>query len=81
MQIVAIGNCGISALAASTINAAGANCSNAGNCGISADRGSIVDAYNAIVQNQTAGTVSRVVGGSHIEATGINTTGGTVASI
>ena len=73
------GSIGIYAADGSTVNANGANCSNAGNTGIYADRGSIVSAHGAIVQNQTTGTARvRVLDGSTIEATAINTTGGTV---
>ena len=36
----------------------------------------------AIIQNQTTGTSRvRVIDGSHIEASGINTTGGTVTAL
>ena len=64
---------------ASTINANGANCSNAGTYGIYALNASTINASSAIVQNQTTGTARiSVQDGSHIEATGINTTGGTV---
>ena len=62
----------------STISAHGANCSNAGSIGICSSNGSIIDVRNAIIQNQTTGTRIYVYQGSHIEATGINTTGGTV---
>ena len=76
---IGAGTIGIAASNASTINAIGANCSNAGTNGIYAGGASTVNAYGAIIQNQTIGT-SRVavVEGSHIEATGIDTTGGTV---
>ena len=70
---------GIVASNAGTVNASGANCSNAGANGIYAGTGSTVNAYVVIIQNQTTGTARvRVQDGSHIEATGINTTGGTV---
>ena len=73
------GSSGISAISASIINANGANCSNAGNSGIYAGAGSTINAYNTIIQNQTTGTSRiRVIDGSHIEAFGISTTGGSV---
>ena len=65
--------------AASSINANGANCSNAGTSGIYAHTASTINARDAIVQNQTTGTARvGILDGSHIDATGINTTGGTV---
>ena len=74
------GSYGISATNASIINAALANCSNAGTNGIYAVQASTVNANSAIIQNQTTGTARvRVLDGSYIEATVINTTGGTVA--
>ena len=69
---------GIIAQNGSTINASGANCSNAGAHGIIAQNGSTINANGAIVRNQT--TVSArvlVQDGSHIEASGIDPTGGT----
>ena len=74
------GDAGIFAIDASTINATGANCSNAGANGIFAAGASIIHAYGAIIQNQTKGTFRiSITNGSHIEAIGINTTGGTAA--
>ena len=76
---IGAGTHGILANNASTINAQGANCSNAGVNGMFADRASTINAYLAIIQNQTTGTNRvRVVFGSNINATAINTTGGTV---
>ena len=77
---IGAGAYGIVAMQGSTINAQGANASNAGTHGIYAYSGSTINAYLATIQNQTTGT-SRVavVDGSHIEATGLNATGGTVA--
>ena len=73
------GSSGIYANGASIINAANANCSNAGTHGVYAVSGSTVNAVNELVQNQTTGTTRvRVEAGSHIVATFINTTGGTV---
>ena len=73
------GDKGIVAVNSSSINAQGANCSNAGVNGMFADRASTINAYLAIIQNQTTGTNRvRVVFGSNINATAINTTGGTV---
>ncbi len=73
------GTSGIAAWSGSTINAGGANCSNAGTSGIAAWSGSTINAYQAIINNQITGTSRiRVIDGSHIEAFGINTTGGTV---
>ena len=70
---------GIYAVNASTVNANGANCSNAGSVGIYANTASTVNANGAIIQNQTIGGARVVVqGGSHIEASAIDTTGGTV---
>ncbi len=72
------GSYGIIAQYGSTINATSANCSNAGDVGIIAQYGSTIVALNAIVRNQT--TVSArvlVQDGSHIEASGIDPTGGT----
>ena len=70
---------GIYVVEGSTVNAVGANCSNAGTYGINATQGSTVNAATSIIQNQTTGTARiRVSDGSHIEASGINTTGGTV---
>ena len=74
------GNTGIYVVSGSTINARSANCSNAGTNGIYANEGSTISASLALIQNQTTGTARvRAENGSHIEATGINTTGGTVA--
>lgn len=71
---------GILAQLNSTINAGGANCSNDGDVGIIAQYGSTIVALNAIVRNQTTGTARILVAdGSHIEASGIDPTGGTVA--
>ena len=76
---IGAGTCGIYANAGSTINAYGANASNAGAYGIYANSGSTIHAYSAIIQNQTTGIARvRVTDGSTIEASGINTTGGTV---
>ena len=73
------GTYGIYAALASTINAGGANCSNAGTYGIYANTASRISAINATIKNQTTGTSRvRVDNGSHIETTGIITTGGTV---
>ena len=99
---IGAGAMGIGAINGSTINAYGANCSNAGTYGIYASNGSIIEAsdsncnnaevhgivssglsmisaINAIIQNQTSGVGTRlaVYGGGCIEATGINTVGGT----
>ena len=69
---------GIVAVDASTINANSANCSNAGSSGIASSNASTINVNSAIIQNQTTGTARVVVDtGSHIEAAGINTTGGT----
>ena len=74
------GNFGIVANSVSTVNANGANCSSAGTFGIYALLGSTINAYGAIIQNQITGSARVVVqDGSTIEATGIDTTGGTVA--
>lgn len=74
------GTYGIAAVNGSTISANNANCSNAGTHGIYATTGSTINAHSAIVQNQTTGTARvSVADGSHIEATVIYTTGGTVA--
>ena len=74
------GSYGVYAVESSTISANGANCSNAGTHGIYAVQSSTISAYGAIVQNQITGTARISVNdGSTIEATGINTTGGTVA--
>lgn len=73
------GRYGIFASKASTVNAAIANCSNAGEIGIHARHGSMVNANGAIIQDQTTGTARvNVLHGSHILATEIDTTGGTV---
>lgn len=73
------GTYGINANRGSIINADSANCSNAGAGGINAARGSTINAVLAIIQNQTTGTSrASVIEGSHIAATAINTTGGTV---
>lgn len=73
------GTYGIVANSSSIISAEGANCSNAGAYGIFAANSSTINAVIAIVQNQTTGTARvRVQNGSHIEVTGISTTGGTV---
>lgn len=51
----------------------------AGTHGIYAVNGSTVNAYGALIQNQTTGTARIIViDGSTVEATGIDTTGGTV---
>ncbi len=73
------GTYGIYANDGSTISAYSADCSNAGSVGIYAVNGSTINAHSAIIQNQTTGS-SRVAisAGSHILATGINTTGGTI---
>ena len=79
---IGAGTFGIHASNGSIVNASGANCSNPGNAGgagIQASNSSTVNAQGAIIQNQTLGLARvRVLDGSHIEATGINTTGGTV---
>ena len=73
------GTYGILANQASTITANGANCSNAGTYGIYAVQGSVINAWGVIIHNQTTGTARVAVSdGSHIVATGINTTGGAV---
>lgn len=73
---------GIYAGRSSTINAQGANCSNSGTYGIHAAVASTINANGAIIQNQTTGPTRVIVSvGSHIEATGINTTGGTVTAL
>ena len=76
------GTYGIYAGQCSTINAYGAIASNAGSAGVYAVSGSIINANSAIIQNQTTGT-SRVLvlDGGHIEATYIDTTGGTVPDL
>ena len=72
------GDIGILAYASSTINARNANCSNAGAHGIFATAGSTINAITAIIQNQTTGAARvRVLEGSHIEAYGVNASGGT----
>ena len=75
---IGAGTNGIYALWGSTISAQGANCSNAGTTGIGANNCSTVNAREVIAQNQINGTVIRTIDGSRIEASGINTTGGTV---
>ena len=73
------GDSGILADRGSTINANSANASNAGTYGIVAYRGSTINAQYALIQNQTTGSFRIVVGdGSHIEATAIDISGGTV---
>ena len=73
---------GIYANASSTINAQSANASNAGSIGICAANGSRINAQSAIIQNQTTGPSRiRVADGSHIEATIINTSGGTAPAL
>lgn len=73
------GTYGITALTGSIINAVSVNASNALNYGIIAQQSSIIIATKAIIQNQTTGTnCIRVIDGSHIEASSINTTGSTV---
>ncbi|MFX4154222.1 hypothetical protein ACOL23_04685, partial [Aliarcobacter butzleri] len=73
------GNTGILADRSSTINANGANASGAGIHGIYSTYGSTINAFGAIIQNQTTGiNCIKVLEGSHIEASGINTTGSTV---
>ena len=77
---IGAGTYGIFAVYASTINASGANCSNAGTHGIVAVHASTINAVSAIIQNQTTGTARvSVMYGSCISASGIDTTGGTVA--
>ena len=69
---------GILASVASIVNATSANCSNAGSYGIIAQYGSTINAVGAIVRNQTSGNARVLVqDGSHIEASGIDPTGGT----
>ena len=76
------GSLGIYAEGASIVNANGADCSNAGTYGIVAGNASTINATNSIIQNQTTGPSRlKVQDGSHIEATGINTTGGTVPAL
>ena len=72
------GTYGIYATQGSTINASGANASGAGTHGIYASNNSTINAYNAVIQDQSvAGARIVVFNGSTIEASGINTTGGT----
>jgi len=79
---IGAGTYGIVAIRGSIINATGANASNAGTYGFFASDGSTINAVSAIIQNQTTGTSRvRVQDGSHIEAAGINTTGGTVPAL
>ena len=69
---------GIYANAGSTINAQSANTSSAGERGIFANMCSWINARETIIQNQSSAFARiTVTEGSHIEATGINTTGGT----
>ncbi|MCT7551998.1 right-handed parallel beta-helix repeat-containing protein [Aliarcobacter butzleri] len=76
------GNFGIVASNGSTINAYGANASNSKTYGIFADQGSTINAYNAVIQNQTTGPARVMVSrGSRIDASDINTTGGTVPAL
>ena len=73
------GSSAISAQSGSIVNAYSVNCSNAGATGIYAHGGSTVNAVNAIIKNQTTGDARiKVLTGSHIEAGGIDVTGGTV---
>ena len=73
------GEYGILAFSASRINAQDVNCSNAGTSGIFASDSSTINAVQAVIQNQiTGGSRVRVGEGSHIDASGMNTTGGTV---
>ena len=73
------GNTGIYAQLCSTINANSANASEAGNTGIYAQLCSTINASSAIIQNQTTGTnCVRIIDGSTVEATNINTTSSTV---
>ena len=54
----------------------------AGSAGIYASTGSTINAQRAVIQNQTTGAVRvGVQDGSHIEASNINTTGGTVTAL
>ena len=77
-----VSNAGISGIFAetgSTINAQNVNASNAGEIGIIATNASTINANGAFIQNQTTGTSRvRVTNGSHICASVIDTTGGTV---
>lgn len=76
------GSTGIHAVNGSTINANVANASGAGTHGVYAYGSSTINAQGAIIQNQTTGTARvRVEYGSTIEASGINTTGGTVPAL
>ena len=72
------GSSGMYADFGATINSPYANASNAGSRGIYAGVKSTINAFKALIQNQTTGTFRIVVAyGSTIEATEINTTGGT----
>ena len=76
------GSFGIFAGYGSIVNASSANCSNAGVYGMYLYASATVNANNAIIQNQTTGTARIYISlGSHIVATGINTTGGTVPAL
>ena len=73
------GSNGLYAASGSTINAESANCSNAGSNGIQAIQSSTINATGALIQNQTTGSNRiRVQTGSQIQASSVNTTGGTV---
>ena len=62
----------------STISAYGANASGAGTHGMVASSGSTISAYGAVIQNQSSANARiAVYDGSTIEASNINTTGGT----
>lgn len=79
---IGAGTNGVYAVHGSTINATGANVSNAGSTGILAAAGATVTAYLAIAKNQTTGT-SRVMvaAGGTVIATGMDMTGGTVPAL
>lgn len=73
---------GILAGQGSNINAFFSNASNAGSAGVYASSCSTINAYGVIIQNQTTGTARVVVNeGSTIDASAINTTGGTVPAL
>jgi len=72
------GSNGIEASRGSTINARSANASSAGTNGIYANEGSAINAAFALIQNQSSASPRiRATNGSTIDASNINTTGGT----
>ena len=76
------GSIGILAVYNAKVDAAGSNASNAVNYGVYADNCSTIDITGATIQNQTTGSSRiRVNYGSHIVASGINTSGGTVPAL